>query len=232
MVKKKLARKAFFPICRLEANIREHLFLLYSWTTALWFGQPTLLNTSSLNVWFDYLFEFSSDSRSGEFSTIPITLFSLWLIWKSRNLQVFEDKNPNSMETFMSVRAFSSDFIASKGSPNSNPIPIVNPHVRVTLEWHPPRCNYIKISSDAQFDVSRGKGCSRTICRNSKSDVVSGFTSNFFLLLPMLLKLQPFVKLFLWLQILISLVLSLNQIFWSSQRCVEKIVLEEKSSIY
>lgn len=43
-----------------------------------------------------------------------------------------------------------------------------------------PRNDCIKINSDAQFDVSIGKGFPGIICRNSKGEVISGFTSKLF----------------------------------------------------
>lgn len=88
----------------------------------MWFGLqicpvPTVNNTTSINVWLDYLFEFDVAYGFDNVSLISVALYTLWMIWKAKNLKLFEDKNLNPKEILFVVNSLCYEFMTSKPLP-------------------------------------------------------------------------------------------------------------------
>ena len=82
------------PVCRIEVETIEHLFLLCNWVRIAWFGCPLslMMNPSSgqnITFWIeDFLLVGSGDMEYGK--AYIATMCLIWFVWKLRCKLIFE----------------------------------------------------------------------------------------------------------------------------------------------
>lgn len=118
-------------------------------------------------------------SESNIHAPLTTALFALWNIWKARNLKAFEDVNPNPMEAMFTIKIFVAEFLSCRKVATPHPSISTGLNSGSSL-WRPPRSNFIKINTDAQFDPNSGHGFSGIVCRDEYGRLISGVTSQIY----------------------------------------------------
>lgn len=87
--KRKIIPDPMCPICNLEMESVEHIFLLCSWTQGIW-SHPNLniqVNHQGISQFEVWLMQFAE--KKTNLPPIEVVASTLWSIWKSRNNLVF-----------------------------------------------------------------------------------------------------------------------------------------------
>ena len=110
----------------------------------------------------------------------PNTCFSLladlsWLIWKSRNSFVFEQKPLDASSTIPNTASSSHEFILALEAKQRHahlPHPLPGP----PTHWSTPRPNFIKINSDAALNPHQSSASFGVLSMDAHGMVVGGYT--------------------------------------------------------
>lgn len=100
---------------------------------------------------------------------------TLWTIWKTRNLNIFEDKTPKPKDVLFAAKNTMAELNVLNPNPNQSTMdPPQNIGSRV--RWRPPCSNLLKFNTDSQFDVSTCRATIGVICRNVQGKLITSIT--------------------------------------------------------
>lgn len=115
-------------------------------------------------------------SKNGQGSTTPpadtLFMFTLWGIWKSRNLLIFEGQRPPPIIIAKTAAARAMEFHQARSSGG-----LIAPHQTAPrTNWSPPPEDFYKLNSDGS--LKEGISTAGGIIRNHLGNWVSGFSMN------------------------------------------------------
>lgn len=137
----------------------DHLFFLFQWTRAVWFGSPLQWAVSSgglgsLDIWLMQKI-IALQSLSSDFSRdFSILACTLWSVWRGRNETVFKASRPSPVFTLQEVSSLLLTIDMSK-QVKENIVREGNPQQNTRLaDWIPPLGTTLKINVDASWVVT------------------------------------------------------------------------------
>lgn len=104
----------FFPICFSEPETVEHAFLICHWTRAVWFGSMFKWNISadgltSFPLWLLSKVQLISQLDPKPENSLAALCTTVWGIWKTRNIVVFDFEAPNPRGTIIQIQQMIKD---------------------------------------------------------------------------------------------------------------------------
>lgn len=139
---------------------------------------PNREEITSFHSWlFEKLKLCKQSPASEDFAVISICC-ALWTIWKQRSSAIFDKKEPNPIATILQVNSLILDLVKINEDRILPRVPRP-PKSQYSKFWRPPRPDYVKINTDAGFDVHRQIGSAGIVARNHKGEIVFGLTKMF-----------------------------------------------------
>ena len=134
-------------------------------------GRVNSSNFFSLNLQ-EWLFSNATSKLHHNSGPLPwnlVFLFSLWLLWKDRNLCVFNHKNPNpNLNKDIVDRAFKFFFYAFNGL-------VTKRMIVKSIRWEKPRADWLTLNIDGSVASNSGPAGGGGLVRDENSDWVKGF---------------------------------------------------------
>lgn len=101
-----------YPLYKIEEESTSHLFLYCPFARATWHGSPLAVHTSNLNdisiqQWVRTILIRHKNMESDSMGYLQAIFTTLWTIWNHRSLVVYEGKQPNPMEVFLTTQTIS-----------------------------------------------------------------------------------------------------------------------------
>ncbi|KAF7820511.1 reverse transcriptase [Senna tora] len=172
LFKKRCLENASCPICNMEEETSEHLFLFCKWTEMVWFGSLFCARWNRFEV--KRMEEWWSDLLIGvaKVDDWVASLFACtcWHIWKERCKAVFD--NGVVDVSFVIQRSFSA--AAEFWSVNGFDKCVKGNNGCSFKGWLPPSSGVLKVNCDAAFDESSGVAGIGVLVRDDKGRLVDG----------------------------------------------------------
>ncbi|XP_057993039.1 uncharacterized protein LOC131174026 [Hevea brasiliensis] len=148
------------PICAAEEETIEHTLFWCNHARATWFVsantyKPNLVGFGSFSLWWSAILnEFCEDQLGLCFRAI-----SYWIIWKERNLAVFDHIDPNPIAT---ANRISKSFFEAKGDPITSSLH----DFAVSSVCSPPPVGTLKLNSDVAWRDTASYAAIAVVLRN------------------------------------------------------------------
>lgn len=178
--KRRVLRNGICPLCQMEEETGEHLFLLCDWTRMVWLGNqmqciPRRENITSIDQWvLDRLGDFQKIPDSKVFAEVSLCCL-LWAIWKERNEACFEKRAPNPWSALNRVNLISNDYF-SHWANNSHRSNTHRQSQDIGKNWRPPPIGALKMNVDASFNKDKCIAQAGIVIRNEFGELVGGHT--------------------------------------------------------
>ncbi|KAF7801660.1 uncharacterized protein G2W53_040771 [Senna tora] len=151
--KKRCLENASCPICKLEEETSEHLFLFCKWTKMVWFGSLFCARWNRFEVkrmeawWSDLLIGVAKVDDW----VASLFAYTYWHIWKERCKAIFDHGSINGFDN------------------------CVRSNIGCSFEgWVPPSSGVLKVNCDAAFDDSSRVAGIGVLVRDDKGRLVDG----------------------------------------------------------
>ena len=120
----------------------------------------------------DWLFSNATSNLLHNLGPLPwnlVFLFSLWLLWKDRNLCVFNQKNPNpNLNKVIVDRAAEFFFCAYNGL-------VTKRMITKSIKWEKPRAGWLTLNTDGSAGSNSGPAGGGGLLRDENGNWVKGF---------------------------------------------------------
>ncbi|KAF7823513.1 reverse transcriptase [Senna tora] len=200
LFKRKCASDPICPICGLESETLEHLFMYCDAAKRSWFVSPLSLKMDLLKVcrvedWLACVFAKNSTLDDWDKAILACTC---WQIWKSRCSLVFQGEGLVPFQVARRACAMAEEFWLVNNFPLSLPGGSVLHLGKEKASWVRPERNMIKINCDGAFSEDSGEAGIGVVARDHKASIIVGWMK-VALPLPLLwLKLLPARKQWSW----------------------------------
>ena len=174
LVDRGLLMEACCPRCHGEVESIMHMLRDCPFSRTVWNHLGGCVNNSiffSMSI-HDWLFSNATSKIQHNSGPLPwslVFLFSLWLLWKDRNLCVFKHKNPNpNLNKAIIDRATEFFFCAYNGL-------VTKRMIMKNIRWEKPRAGWLTLNTDdsaASISSPAGGG---GLVRDENGDWVKGF---------------------------------------------------------
>ena len=166
--------EAYYPWCQCEVESILHLLRDCPFSIRVWNQLGGYVNNSnffSLSLQ-DWLFSNATSNLHHNSGPLPWNLvffFSLWLLWKDRNMCVFNQKNPNpNLNKDIVDRAAEFFFCAYNGL-------VTKRMITKSIRWEKPRARWLTLNIDGSTGSNSGPAGGGGLVRDENGNWVKGF---------------------------------------------------------
>ena len=166
--------EACCPRCQCEVESILHLLRDCPFSRRVWNQSGGCVNNSnffSLSLQ-DWLFSNATSNLLHNLGPLPwnlVFLFSLWLLWKDRNLCVFNQKNPNpNLNKVIVDQAAEFFFCAYNGL-------VTKRMITKSIRWEKPRAGWLTLNTDGSAGSNSGPARGGGLVRDENGNWVKGF---------------------------------------------------------
>ncbi|KAL6184476.1 hypothetical protein ACLB2K_045877 [Fragaria x ananassa] len=176
LYKRKLTSSPMCPLCGLEDETFEHLLLLCSWVSLIWFGSPMGLRIDKQQVttvesWFINSYSSIVGTKQKEFF-LTMSSMICWMIWKARCNYLYKGIPVSPQSTLHLAINLAMEFMEAKATQLQTTDSCFSPRV-TSKRWVVPPLQYLKINCDASWNPSLNVGLGIVI-RDHSGALVGG----------------------------------------------------------
>ena len=174
LVDRGLLMEACCPRCHREVESILHMLRDCPYSRSVWNHLGGCVNNSiffsmSIQEWLFSNATSKIQHNSGPLPWSLVFLFSLWLLWKDRNLCVFNHKIPNpNLNKEIIDRATEFFFCAYNGL-------VTKRMVTKSIRWEKPRAGWLTLNTDGSAASSSSPAGGGGLVRDENGDWVKGF---------------------------------------------------------
>ncbi|KAL6191129.1 hypothetical protein ACLB2K_037521 [Fragaria x ananassa] len=174
--KRKLINSPMCPLCGLEEETFEHLLLLCSWVSLIWFGSPLGLRidkqrVTTVDSWFISSYSSIVGTKQKEYF-LTMSSMICWMIWEARCNFLYNEIHVSPHSTLHLEINLAMEFMEAKATQHQTTYTCYSPRV-TTKRWVVPPLQYLKINCDASWNPSLNAGLGIVI-RDHSGALVSG----------------------------------------------------------